>query len=60
MWVLSRDRQQKSITLEPRLRANNVFAVRDAAITGHGIALLPLTHFTTQTLNQFKLNALKS
>ena len=42
MWVLSRDRQQKSITLEPRLKANNVFAVRDAAITGHGIALLPL------------------
>jgi hypothetical protein len=40
MWVLSRDRQQKSITLEPCLKANNVFAVRDAAITGHGIALL--------------------
>jgi DNA-binding transcriptional LysR family regulator len=32
MWVLSRDRQQKSITLEPRLKANNVFAVRDAPL----------------------------
>lgn len=33
---------EERVAFEPRLRANNVFAVRDAAVAGHGIAQLPL------------------
>lgn len=40
-WVLSRDNQTERVNLKPRLKANNVFAVRDAAVAGHGIAQLP-------------------
>jgi DNA-binding transcriptional LysR family regulator len=41
-WVLSRVGEQERVELKPLLKANNVFAVRDAAITGLGIAQLPL------------------
>ncbi|MFO1303991.1 MAG: LysR family transcriptional regulator [Burkholderiales bacterium] len=41
-WTLERDGQSVKIELQPRLRANNVFAVRDAASRGLGIAQLPL------------------
>lgn len=30
------------MTLQPRLKANNVFSVRDVAVTGLGIAPLPV------------------
>lgn len=40
-WALSADEITERIELLPRLRANNVFAVRDAAIAGLGIAQLP-------------------
>jgi LysR family transcriptional regulator for bpeEF and oprC len=41
-WVLSQDSQQERAVLQPRMRANNVFAIRDVAVAGHGIAQLPL------------------
>ncbi len=41
-WTLSRDQQSDRVTVQPRLRANNVFAVRDAAVAGLGIAQLPV------------------
>jgi DNA-binding transcriptional LysR family regulator len=41
-WSLSRGGQQAHVELQPRLKANNVFAVRDAAVTGLGVAQLPL------------------
>ena len=41
-WTLARGNQQERVTLQPRMKANNVFAVRDAAIAGLGIAQLPL------------------
>ncbi|MBK8069562.1 MAG: LysR family transcriptional regulator [Rhodanobacteraceae bacterium] len=40
-WSLSHGERQQRIPLQPRMRANNVFAVRDAAISGLGVALLP-------------------
>jgi DNA-binding transcriptional LysR family regulator len=40
-WTLRRDGHEQRIALRPRLRANSVFAVRDAAIAGLGIASLP-------------------
>ena len=41
-WVLSQDGQQERVALQPRMKANNVFAVRDAAVGGLGIAQLPM------------------
>lgn len=41
-WTLSRDQQVERVTVQPRLKANNVFAVRDAAVAGLGIAQLPV------------------
>jgi DNA-binding transcriptional LysR family regulator len=41
-WTLSQGNDQEKIVLQPRLKANNVFAVRDAAVAGLGIAQLPL------------------
>lgn len=40
-WALADGDDACPVDFEPRLRANNVFAVRDAAIAGLGIALLP-------------------
>ncbi len=40
--TLSRGDQQERIVLQPRMKANSVFAVRDAAIAGLGVAPLPL------------------
>lgn len=40
--ALSRGQQVERVTLQPRLKANNVFAVRDAAVVGLGIAQLPV------------------
>lgn len=40
-WTLHRAGQMERIELQPRLKANNVFAVRDAAIAGLGVAQLP-------------------
>ncbi len=40
-WDLSREGQAARVPLQPRLKANNVFAIRDAAVRGRGIALLP-------------------
>lgn len=42
VWTLSQAAQQERVVLHPRLRANNVFAVRDAAVAGLGVAQLPL------------------
>ncbi|MBI3147604.1 MAG: LysR family transcriptional regulator [Betaproteobacteria bacterium] len=41
-WTLSKGGRQERVALQPRLKANNVFAVRDAAVAGLGIAQLPL------------------
>ena len=41
-WELTRDGLRQRPALHPRLRANNVFAVRDAAAEGLGIAQAPL------------------
>lgn len=41
-WTLQREGQAVKVELAPRLKANNVFAVRDAAAAGLGIAQLPL------------------
>lgn len=41
-WTLHAGDDSARIALQPRLRANNVFAVRDAAAAGLGIAQLPL------------------
>jgi DNA-binding transcriptional LysR family regulator len=40
-WALSQGGHEERALLQPRLKANNVFAVRDAAIAGLGIAQLP-------------------
>lgn len=40
-WTLFRTGEPVRIGLSPRLKANNVFTVRDAAIAGFGIAQLP-------------------
>lgn len=41
-WSLSDGQQHERVVLAPRLKANNVFAVRDAALAGLGVAQLPL------------------
>lgn len=41
-WTVSQGGQQERVVLQPRMKANNVFAVRDAAIAGLGVAQLPL------------------
>jgi DNA-binding transcriptional LysR family regulator len=41
-WQLTREAEQRRIEVPARLRINNSFAVRDAAIDGLGIAQLPL------------------
>lgn len=41
-WTLENAGRSERISVEPRLRANNVFAVRDAAIRGLGIVQLPI------------------
>lgn len=41
-WTLSAAGRQERLSLQPRLKTNNVFAVRDAAIAGLGIAQLPV------------------
>lgn len=41
-WLLSQNSQQERAVLQPRMRANNVLSVRDAAVGGIGIAQLPL------------------
>lgn len=41
-WTLHSGTQQQAVALEPRLRANNVFAVRDGAVAALGVAQLPL------------------
>jgi DNA-binding transcriptional LysR family regulator len=44
---LQRKGQREDMEPSPRLKANNVFAVRDAAIAGLGVAQLPLIVATT-------------
>jgi DNA-binding transcriptional LysR family regulator len=41
-WTLARQGMEERVALQPRLTANNVFAVRDAAIAGLGVAQLPV------------------
>jgi LysR family transcriptional regulator, regulator for bpeEF and oprC len=41
-WTLNCDEHIERLELQPSLKANNVFAVRDAAVAGLGIAQLPL------------------
>ena len=41
-WTLTQDGVSTQVELQPRLKANNVFAVRDAAVSGMGVAQLPL------------------
>ncbi len=41
-WLLSREGEQHTIAISSRLRINNSFAIRDAAVQGLGIAKLPL------------------
>ena len=40
-WTLKRDDRTERVVLRPRLRANNVLAVRDAAVAGLGVTQLP-------------------
>ena len=40
-WRLSRDGTHHSVTLRARYRVSNIFALRDAAVAGIGVALLP-------------------
>lgn len=40
-WTLWRDGACERVSREPRLKANNLFAVRDAAVQGLGIVQLP-------------------
>lgn len=40
-WALSREGHSTRVELQPRLKANNVFALRKAAIRGLGVAQLP-------------------
>ena len=42
LWTLHQSDTTVRVPLQPRLTANNVFAVRDAAASGLGIAQLPL------------------
>lgn len=42
IWTLFQGNQQQRVELRSRLKANNVFAIRDAAIAGLGVAQLPL------------------
>lgn len=42
IWTLRQNDTTTRVVLQPRLKANNVFAVRDAAMAGLGIAQLPL------------------
>jgi len=42
VWTLQKGDITIRVPLQPRLKANNVFAVRDAAASGLGIAQLPL------------------
>lgn len=42
VWTLQQGDTTVRVPLQPRLKANNVFAVRDAATSGRGIAQLPL------------------
>ena len=41
-WQLTHAGVAQRVELRPRLKANNVFAVRDAAVAGLGVAQLPL------------------
>ena len=41
VWRLQREGVANPVTLQPRFRASNIFAVRDAAAAGLGVALLP-------------------
>lgn len=41
-WVLAQHGQPERVTMSPRMTANNVFAIKDAAVAGLGIAKLPL------------------
>ncbi len=41
-WAFWRGQQAERVAVQPRLKANNVFAVRDAAVAGLGIAQLPM------------------
>lgn len=40
-WILQRGTETKPVTVHPRLKGNNVLAIRDAAAAGLGITLLP-------------------
>jgi LysR family transcriptional regulator for bpeEF and oprC len=40
-WTLSHGAASERIVLQPRLKASNVFVVRDAAVAGLGLAQLP-------------------
>lgn len=40
-WSMQRGHEQARVVLQAKLKANNVFVVRDAAIAGQGIAQLP-------------------
>lgn len=40
-WTLSDGEHEERVVLQPRLKANNVFAVRDCAVSGLGIVQLP-------------------
>lgn len=40
-WALTREGHSARVELQPRLKANNVFALRKAAIRGLGVAQLP-------------------
>lgn len=42
VWQLSDGTKIRRVAVQPRLKVNNVFAVRDAAMAGLGIAQLPL------------------
>lgn len=41
-WTMTQEDRQERVELQPRIKANNAFAIRDAAEKGLGIAQLPL------------------
>lgn len=40
-WKLRSQSQSRTLKIEPKITANNLFAVRDLIVKGHGIAILP-------------------
>jgi DNA-binding transcriptional LysR family regulator len=53
-WTLQQAGPPQRLELKPRLKANNVFAIRDAAVAGLGVAQLPMV-VATPALRESRL-----